>query len=132
MAATVAAPATKPVAATAAACLTTGGAAARTGSSSAAGAEATPTGTPSTTSKPSSEGMASMRGDCNPRRRRLTRCSEVAPVDAVALDPAAAHRLHAAVHGGVRLPDPPHLAPRLRGGRGHVEVLDVEGRRDAG
>src|SRR3954453_11106645 len=52
-------------------------------------------------------------------------------VQAVALDDLAAHRLHAAVHGGVRLEDPAHLAALHDVARRFVEVLDVELRGDA-
>src|SRR3954453_6618291 len=46
-------------------------------------------------------------------------------------DPAP-HRLHRPVHVAVGLEDPAHLAPLLRRARGGVEMLDVQGRRDAG
>src|SRR3954470_13835321 len=48
---------------------------------------------------------------------------QLAPVDAVALDDAAVHRLHAAVHTLVRLEDPAHLTALDAGvGSGGVEV----------
>src|SRR5215213_56104 len=51
-------------------------------------------------------------------------------VDPVAAHDAAVHGLHGAVHVPVGLEDPAHLAPGLRGGLRHVEVLDVERRGD--
>src|SRR5687767_3635635 len=53
-------------------------------------------------------------------------------VDPVAPDDPSAHRLHGLVHVRVGLEDPAHLAPFLGRRRGHVEVLDVHLRRDAG
>src|SRR4051812_11902737 len=51
---------------------------------------------------------------------------EVLLVHAVALGDLAAHALHRAVHGLVRLEDPAHLAAALGRLLGHVEVLAVE------
>src|SRR5215212_3003680 len=53
-------------------------------------------------------------------------------VEAIDLDDPPAHRLHAAVHGGVDLEDPPHLAAFHDAALRLVEVLDVELRGHAG
>src|SRR3954469_6494933 len=91
--------------------------------------------------KRSSSGESNMGGDARSSSvlSMLTRLSRGAPgrrdrllVDAIPPHDAAVHRLHGAVHVRVDLEDPAHLAPGLRGGLGHVEVLDVQRRGDPG
>src|SRR5919112_4562674 len=65
------------------------------------------------------------------RGRRKWGCPQFTLVDPVAADDPPAHGLHRAVHVRVGLQDPAHLAPGLRRGAGHVEVLDVHLGRDA-